>query len=213
MTHRYISNVDWLYCSPVILRARVATESVSSPPTLCRGSGQERECGGSSRAFPATEREDTWPWGNPRCADIIMPLMTYSALFFFNFALLFLSFMFIHLKELYWHILGHWIILFSLWWPGSIYLFVVPTLSCAELQGAGAYPSTHWVSGRIHPGQSVIKGLAPKWPLCRHYKGSSCPVFTAKRYIDWWDLGFSTGQKIFLRKMLRKHKWAVDYAD
>ncbi|XP_029293481.1 SH3 and cysteine-rich domain-containing protein 2-like isoform X2 [Cottoperca gobio] len=43
------------------LQARVATKSASSLPTLCRGSGQESECGGSSRACPATEREDTWP--------------------------------------------------------------------------------------------------------------------------------------------------------
>lgn len=47
-------------------RERVVTELDSSLPILCRGSGQERECGVSYRAFLATEREDTWPWENPR---------------------------------------------------------------------------------------------------------------------------------------------------
>ncbi len=159
-------------------RARAATESASSLPTLCRGSGQERECGGSSRAFPATEREDTWPWGNPRCTDIIMLFNDLLRSFSFHFALSCLPLIYLYTHQrttlTYFGPLYHLI----LRWSGSIYLFVAPTLSCVELQEAGAYPSTHWVRGRVHPAQGVIKGLATKWSLCRHYKGSSCPIFT-----------------------------------
>lgn len=73
---------------PVFLRARVATESASFQQTLCRGSGLERECGGSCRVFRATERQDTWPWGNHRCVSAVR--LTYSALFLSN--LMFSSF-------------------------------------------------------------------------------------------------------------------------
>lgn len=62
----------WLTAAPpppavlVFSREKAATASASSRPTLCRGFGRERECGGSSRASLGTEREDTWPSGNLR---------------------------------------------------------------------------------------------------------------------------------------------------
>lgn len=51
---------------PVFPRERAATEWASSPLTLCRGSGRERECGGSSRGFLVVEGEVTWQWRSLR---------------------------------------------------------------------------------------------------------------------------------------------------
>lgn len=78
VTFQMLTDCTVLLC---FFRARVATKLASSLPTLCRGSGQERECGGLSRAFLATEREDTWPWRNPRYANIIV---SFNDLFHFS---------------------------------------------------------------------------------------------------------------------------------
>lgn len=60
-------------------------------------------------------------------------------------------------------------------------------LFCSMSRGAGAYPSMHWLRGRVEPWQLSIQSITRKTHLDKHY--SEFPAHLTCRY---WTLCFLT---------------------